>query len=59
MGSRRDDLIVRAARLLCTTNIPCEKHLGQARTIIEMVEAEAAKGASPTEPLWTLAEEAA
>lgn len=57
MGSKRDDLIVQAARTLCGDVRPCEKHMGHATRILELFEAYASSNQTTApEPLWTLAE---
>lgn len=51
----REDLILRAARIICTTSVPCKKHTEQARQILDMGGAFASSGLT-ADPLWTLVE---
>jgi hypothetical protein len=54
MGTR-DDLLIQAARIICTTDIPCRKHLEQAQRVLDLAGAYANAG-KQSDPLWTLAE---
>lgn len=47
----KDDLLIRVARIICTTDIPCKKHLEQAQKIIATVSA----AEKEPLPLWALA----
>jgi hypothetical protein len=55
VSATRDDLIIKAAKLLCQTGVPCAKHLAQARSIWEIFEAKRT-AVDEKVPIWELVE---